>query len=353
MSPGGSARHDALVTKRRIDVDLVRFFALLAMFVAHVAPTQGPGGVWTMTEFVTMPLFALIVGVGAQLGEWRAAETGNRARWWRSMLVRAVLLIAVGILLERAGSHVVIVLVHLGVLVIVMDLLARLHWWFVAAAGGLAFAVTSTLVDRTRDELIQRSMDAAIAGRAWQPDRWWEIQMFLWGYEPYRLGSMIVYGCVGVLLSRWWLSRQERPRWHLIAGGGAALTVVVAMLGARVTGVIELHPYSGTYLETAFNMALVAAVLGLGLWIAPFIPGLLARLLAVAGAMTLTIYALHVAWLAYYVRVLHPGTRDDSWANLALLIVGSLAVAGVWTLVVRRGPFKRGPLEGLAALVIR
>jgi hypothetical protein len=341
------------VTKRRIDVDLVRFLALFAMFVAHVAPTAGPGGVFTMSEFVTMPLFALLVGVGAQLGEWRARETGDRARWWRSMLVRAVLLIAVGLLLERAGAAVLIVLVHLGVLVIVMDLLARLHWWFVAAAGGLAFVVTSTLVERMGDQLIERSLEAAMRGEAWQPGWWWETQVFLWGYEPYRLGSMIVYGCVGVLLTRWWLRREETPRWHQLAGGGAALAVVAVLLAGRVTGRIELHPYSGTYLETAFNAALVAAVLGLGLWGAAFVPGVIARPLAATGAMTLTIYALHVYWLAYYVTSLRPGASDDNWTNLAILTVGSVVFALLWTLVVRRGPFRRGPLEGVAALVIR
>ncbi len=35
--------------------------------------------------------------------------------------------------------------------------------------------------------------------------------------------------------------------------------------------------------------------------------------------MTLTLYTLQVLWLAYDVRVLHPGARDDSWTNLAVL----------------------------------
>ena len=41
--------------------------------------------------------------------------------------------------------------------------------------------------------------------------------------------------------------------------------------------------------------------------------------------MTLTLYVLQILWLAYDVRVLHPGETDDSWTNLAVLLVGSLA----------------------------
>ena len=53
---------------RRADVDVVRAVVLVSMYVAHVAPSSGPGRVLELSEYLTMPLFALLVGVGAQLG---------------------------------------------------------------------------------------------------------------------------------------------------------------------------------------------------------------------------------------------------------------------------------------------
>lgn len=339
------------MTHRRADVDVVRLLALVFMFVAHVAPTWGPGEVLILSDFVTMPLFALLVGVGGQLGEWRAVEGGSRTRWARSMLVRAVLLVVVGLLLMQAGAAVLIVLVFLGVLVVVMDLLASLPSWAVAAFGAAAFLLTPLLTEMMR----HRFADMLVSPDVWDPGLWWEVQMFLWGYEPYRLGSMVVYGCVGVLLARWWLrdDPDSVPRWHPLAVGLAALLVPSVVMALRHAGRVQLDPYSGTHAETAFNVSLITAALGLGLWVARVLPRAIISLLGAAGAMSLTIYALHVLWLAFYVRVLDPGASDDSWANLALLTIGSLAVATAWQAGVRRGPWRRGPLEGLAGLLIR
>lgn len=341
------------MTQRRIDVDVVRFLALVAMFIAHVAPVAGPGGVLMLSEFVTMPLFALLVGAGAQLGEWGAARSGKRARWWRSMVVRAVALVVVGMLIDRAGAQVLIVLMHLGALVVVTDLVARLRWWWPAALGVLTLLVSPILVTRFAEMQQEAILEASLSGAAWEPSLWWETQLFLWGNHPYRLLSMITYGCLGILLTRWWLRRSEVPRWHLLAGGMVGLGVAGAVFVLRAAGQVGLEAYSGTHVETVFNMGLITGVFGLGLWGAAFLPGVLARLLAATGAMTLTLYAAHVLWLAYYVRVLRPGTADDGWGNLTVLILGSLALTALWRVAVRRGAWRRGPLEGLIALLVR
>lgn len=317
------------MSQRRTDVDVVRFLAVASMYVAHVAPVPGPAHVLELSEYLTMPLFALLVGVGAQLGVL-SADTGTR-RWWWSMAVRAAVLIGLGLALERAGAQVVIVLVHLGVLVVVAGLLARLP---VAAVGAVALA--------------------AFVG-SWST----EIARAVGADGPYWPLPMVVYATIGILLSRWWLHGSQ-TRSVLVPGivGAVLLLLAAAMLAAEQLGRIDLVPYSGTAQETVLDALLAAGVLGVGLAAARVLsrraPGRrFVSLLAATGAMTITLYLLQVLWLAYDVRILHPGRRDDSWTNLAVLLGGSLVLARVWHAVVRRGAWRRGPVEGLVGMAIR
>lgn len=316
------------MTQRRTDVDLVRFLALASMYVAHVAPVPGPARVLELSEYLTMPLFALLVGVGAQLGAWSSASALH-ASW--STAVRAGVLVGLGLTLELAGAQVVIVLVHLGVLVVVAGVLARQPLVAVVVVAVGAFVVGPA---------------TGIASSGWAGG-------------PYHPLPMVVYAMIGILLSRWWL-RGPRTRSVLLplAIGSGLLVVAATMLAAEQLSRIDLVPYSGTAQETLLDTLLAAGVLGVGLAGARALsrtPGgrRSVLMLAAAGAMTLTLYVLQVLWLAYDSRVLHPGRPDDSWVNLALLLGGSLAVAWVWPALVRRDPWRAGPLEGAVTAVVR
>ncbi len=107
----------------------MRFLALVSMYVAHVAPVPGPAHVLELSEYLTMPLFALLVGVGRPAG-CAPAGPGH----WAATLGRALALVGLGLALERAEAQVVIVLAHLGVLVLVAAVLAR--WPDLASRGG-------------------------------------------------------------------------------------------------------------------------------------------------------------------------------------------------------------------------
>ena len=150
------------VSQRRTDVDLVRFLALASMYVAHVAPVPGPAHVLELSEYLTMPLFALLVGVGAQLGVWAAGPATRR--WWWSMAVRATVLVGLGLVLDLAGAQVVIVLVHLGVLVLVAGPLARLPLAAVVAVAVAAFVVGGTPSSRPL-RVGRRPLPPALHGR--------------------------------------------------------------------------------------------------------------------------------------------------------------------------------------------
>ncbi len=328
------------MSERRADVDVVRFLALVSMYVAHVAPVPGPAHVLELSEYLTMPLFALLVGVGAQLGAHRRG-VGH----WTSTLVRALALVVVGLALERAEAQVVIVLVHLGVLLLVAAVLVRLPDLLVGAVGLIALLAGPWLVRHTPADLL--------LDHGWLADT---VRFAVGG--PYRLLPMVLFACLGVLVAR-----------HVVAGRGARSTVVpgalglvllvvgAVMLAAEQRGLLDLVPYSGTLQETVLDALVATGVTLAGLALARALDrGPARRLvtgLAAVGAMTLTLYTLQILWLAYDVRVLHPGAADDSWTNLAVLVVGSLVVTAAWRGVVRREPWRRGPLEGVVARAAR
>ena len=328
------------MSQRRTDVDMVRFLALASMYVAHVAPVSGPARVLELSEYLTMPLFALLVGVGAQLGAWSTDPTPHR--WW-SIAVRATVLVLLGLALERAGAQVVIVLVHLGVLVVVAGVLARWPGIAVALVAAAAVVANELLLRWDPTDLLLRD--------TWTTD----LARFVWVGGPYRLLPMVLYAAIGMVLSRWWL-RGPQVRSALLPGavGGGLLVVAAAMLAAEQAGRIDLVPYSGTLQETLLDALVAAGVLGVGLAAARAaddraLGRAVLTVLAAAGAMTLTLYALQVLWLAFDVRVLHPGRADDTWTNLGVLLIGSLVLAGAWHVVVRRQPWCMGPIEGLVA----
>lgn len=326
---------------RRTDVDLVRCLALASMYVAHVAPARGPAHVLELSEYWTMPLFSMLIGVSAQLMVWSNTPVG---RWRRSMGVRAAVLIGLGLALEQAGAQVVIILVHLGVLVLVAGLLARL------STGGIAVAAVTTFVGTLL--LVEHVTSAQFVDGGWVA----EVAQFMWVGGPYRLLLMVGYSLVGILVSRWWLQGAQASSVVQPGVVGSGLLVIgAAMFGAEQLGRLDLVPYSGTAQETVLDTLLAVGVTGVGLALAralgrvPIGRGVLS-VLAGAGAMTLSLYALQVLWLAYDVRVLHPGERDDSWVNLAVLCVGSLVLAWAWHTLVRVEPWRRGPIEGPVSL---
>jgi len=329
----------ARVSERRTDVDVVRFLALASMYVAHVAPVPGPAHVLELSEYLTMPLFALLIGVGAQLGSRRTGP-GH----WAAVAVRGLALVGLGLALERAEAQIVIVLVHLGVLVVVAALLARLPDLALGLVGVAALVAGPLLVRHTPVDLVM--------GEGWASD----LAGFAWADGPYRLLPMVLYAVLGILVARHVVTGRVAQSL-VVPGvlGAGLLAVAAAMLAAEQRGLIDLLPYSGTLRETGLDALVATGVCLVGLAAARALDrgaaAWVVRGLAAVGAMTLTLYALQVLWLAYDVRVLHPGEADDSWTNLAVLLLGSLLVTAAWRLVVRREPWRRGPVEGAIGTV--
>lgn len=328
---------------RDLGVDVVRGIALLSMYVAHVAPLDGPGGVLLLTEFLTFPLFALLVGAGAELGHRAAARSGVGAGATAiGTAVRGGVLVLAGLLLEQADSQVAIVLTPLGLLTWLCWVLCRLPAVALAALGVAAAAAapwTIEVGDRAR---------LSPAGSSWPAD--------LLANSFYPLATLVAAAALGILLTRWTLPEEGvAPRGVLVSAVGGVLLGVCAVLGlARVQGGLDFTPYETEPLEQLFVLMLAAAVFLLGLGLVRWSRSLAnaARPLAWMGGMSLTLYILQILWLAYDVHGLGSVT-DDSWRNLAILVAGSLALAAGWRALSLPGVWARGPAEGVVGLLVR
>lgn len=152
--------------------------------------------------------------------------------------------------------------------------------------------------------------------------------------------DQLVLGLLGLVLTRWFAAGGAGRQWlAAILGLGAA----VLILGAEQAGRFEMLPYAGRHSDLACSAALAVGAQAAVLALARSLPGAVMAPLAAMGAMSLSLYAAQVGWLAFDVRVWHPGARDDSWLNLVVLLAGALALAAGWR---RAVPRWRGPLEG-------
>jgi hypothetical protein len=162
----------------------------------------------------------------------------------------------------------------------------------------------------------------------------------------------VFFAAIGILLTRYLLRPKRVTHVRRLAIGAVCGAAAVAWIGLHEAGAFAMAAYDVTYRVLAFDALLIVAIT----LVVAGAAGLLPRAavpLAAMGGMSLSLYCLHVAWLGYYVRELKPGGTDDSWTNVALLVLGSAVLALAWRAVVRVEPWRRGPLEGPVAAVVR
>ena len=324
-------------TNRHLALDAVRAAEVISMSVAHVAPPPGPMAILGLSEFLTFPLFGLLVGAGSELGSRRRSYLAHLF----GALIRGIALIVIGILLVRAGSQVLIVLVPLGVLTILLALVPRLPW-----PAWVGIGVVSAVV--------------APAVSAWAPGfaaadpaaTWRGLMIHAVAHSRYPLAVLVLMASLGVLIARWVVpvdgSRTE-GRTCLLAGLGLlGLSGVLSV--AQTRGLITIHAYQTTPLEMVFIAVLASAVTLTVFGAARLLPRAVVQPLAWVGEMTLTLYVLQILWLAYYVH--HIALGDDSWLNRFILIACSFVVAVAWGLLRLPRPLTRGAVEVLVTAVV-
>ena len=175
--------------RRDLRIDAVRGVALVSMYLAHCAPSAGPGHVIILSEYATYPLFALLVGVGAELGARSAARA-----WWVGPLVRGAALLVAAQVVEGWGAQIFIVLAHLGVLTWLTAPLVRAPSPVVAGVG-----LGSLLV---APHLYSFSSGWTVAGSP-GGETTFRLARFLVADWPYQIVAMVFFAAVGILLTRY------------------------------------------------------------------------------------------------------------------------------------------------------
>ena len=352
MSGGATAELSG--DTRLLFVDWARGAAYVLMVIAHVAPSDGPARILLVSEFLTAPLFALLIGVGAQLSWSTSGEHG-----WRYVLreaVRAVLVIALGLLLMQSAASVLIVLVHLGVLMLLCLPLVRLRTTPLAVVAVLALVLALAVPG------LYRSLTGGHVAvtAASEPDAFITVLGLIGGTGGYRMTGFLLCAILGMLTIRVLRNMSAAEWWRGALASAAAFAVMLAQLVVpNLLGLYEVHAYDGTPSE---QIGVASGALGvlLAMWtlerspLGRALPSHAAQLLAAPGQAGLTLYALQVLVLHVY-QVNNPLVRDDHWWMLALLIVLGVGFAVVWQAVLeslaRRIPsarrWGRGPLEGL------
>lgn len=327
------------MTGRLTWLDLARGFAVISMVVAHTSPW---GGILNVSEYVTAPWFAMLIGISLVLA-WRKADgwvvfvLGNVAR--------GVLLIILGAWLQQQYAQIDIVLQTLGLLIIVLAPIVALigNRPAVWAGLGLAMALVSPLVmDATRDWLARSQanvwllefLDLSVAGAHYRVSSFLAICGIGLAAVPLLLRQSAIAGLRGALTT------------------GGLLIAAVAFYAIGRLGPWGADAYSGTTFEI-----LGAALLSLSAtWACAWLVVALGeqRVRAWLGAvvdtgrMALTAYTVQVLALAVITRWILGGGSDDHWAVLVGVIVLCVGVSWAWLKV-----FDIGPLEWVLRLPAR
>lgn len=326
---------------RIVGLDVARAIALFGMFAAHVADDDAfaPLGAG---HGRASALFTVMAGVSISL-MWthaggREGGAAARAHTRIRVLVRAVLLLVLGWLVQLMETPVDVILDNLGVMFI-LALAAIGRSPRVLAVASAVFLVGGLWLVET--------LRAAVDGQDFAT---WPGVHELWSHH-YPAAAWIGYLLAGLAIGAWapWSGRGR----GLLALWGAVAAVLSFGLGESfersVPGLspwapyVSMSPHSYSPIEMIHNVGCAAVTIALSLWLAERVGAVLAPL-AAAGSMTLTLYVAHlvVIWVVGDAMVWQP--ENLAWAVLCL---ASMGFAWAWQRWLGRRWDGRGPLEFL------
>jgi hypothetical protein len=318
--------------------DVLRGGAILAMLLAHAAPLLGrvpePWRVFTASaNDVASPLFALVMGMSAQLVTQRTDRAG-RARMLVQQALRALALVLLGVWMGTWGSWVAVVLAQLGLVLVVGAplLLLRTRWLAVVTA---VLAVVSAPVNHwARSELAWVYADPG--SPAFRVADWVVLG------AHYRVTNLLPFFLLGALLLRHGI-RRDRVLWAMLAVAPVAYVVLPVLLRLDPSADVS----SGSLPDTLHDVGLVFLVYGVTVVVAtahhsqPWArsAGRVLVPLAAVGAVSLSLYVLHVGVLALWAdEGFRPGIND--YLRWLVIVPGMMAVGYAWGRSVGRGPLE-------------
>jgi uncharacterized membrane protein len=392
--PRGASVHDTRDMRSRtgvpltasgriIGVDVARCVALVGMIATHALPERDADGGLGLGHVIAggraSALFAVLAGVSLALmsGGTRPVRGTQRRAVTAGLAARALTIALIGLFLGGLPTTIAIILTYYGVLFLLGLPFLGLGWKALATIGGawlLAAPVVSHLV---RPHLPPRGFTSPSPEALAHP---WQLltELTFTGYYP--AVSWLGYLLVGMAIGRTDLRRRRTATVVAVLGavlaGGSWLVselllgrsdVTRALLGtAPEPGMtvdqlrrsleegtagstpteswwwLAVHaPHSGTPFDLLHTTGTAMLTLGVCLVLARLWPRATAVLFG-AGAMTLTLYTLHVVLRT---PPFLPGddTRTFAWHVAIVLLIGAAFRLMAW----------RGPLEAMATELAR
>lgn len=366
-------------------IDAARGIALFAMMSTHVFPLYLVGtsqASWIGAAFSgrSSALFALVAGIGLALlsGGNRMHDRRRMSADRRGIAARAVVIAMVGLMLGGLETNIAVILFHYAVLFLLalpfLGLPLRLLAWWAAGWTLLSPVAAFLLRPWAEGAVTPADLDGNPALEHFAQPATLLTDILLTGYYPAL--QWLSYVLLGMLVGRLDLRSRSVQAGLLLAGvgvagvakfvssfllgplGGLAALLetpegqrhdIEAMLLVSLTGVEQSGtwwwlavsaPHSGTPLDLAHTAGTAAAVVGLCLLLARRLQWLLLPLSA-PGAMTLTLYSLHI-WIMSIVdqQDVPLDPAPVYWAQVTVFVAVGL-------LLRRLGA--RGPLEYVAA----
>ncbi|MDR6904814.1 putative membrane protein [Agromyces sp. 3263] len=331
----------------RVDgVDAARGFALIGMFVAHVAPAVASvdaAALLAIADERPRLLFALTAGIGLGFisgGTRPIAEDRGELR--RQIAVRAVILIALGMLIWATLHPLVYIILDVyGVAFLLM-----LPLLFLPPRGALALGIGLLTVTPALAELGTRT---ALAEAVRQTPFRFLSDWVVGGAYPVIVWVPVML--IGLALARMDLTSPRVIGVTALVGALAAsvfLPIASRLPPPELVGEAGWSVPLRASLETLGNVGVgalvVAALLTLTALARPAVRRVAGAVLSpvtAMGSMPLSIYTIHLVVISLAIRVEDGVPTDDSWSLLIGLIVGSMVFAWLWRRYLGRGPLER------------
>ncbi len=371
---------------RLVGVDVARCLALLGMMATHVLLESDPDGSISASQWLAggraSSLFALLAGVSLALMTGGREPVRGQERLARSsgLAVRALLIAFLGLMLGEIGSGLAVILTYYGVLFLLGLPFLGLRAPALLTLGAVWVVAGPLLNTVIRGQLPTRGTASPAFDQVAEPGRLLAELLFT-GYYPVL--PWLAYLLVGMGLGR--LDLRRRRIQVAIAAIGGAVAVVATWLSHGLTALprvgaalladapgaataeellrevqygmfgttprdgswawmLVVAPHSSTPFDLAQTIGSACLVLGTCLLVVGALRGFWLRFVQVffgAGAMTLTLYTLHVVMRTPDV---YPTETPDAYVWHVVIVLG---IGAAYAAMRRKGPLEQ--LVGLAS----
>lgn len=360
-------------TGRIVGLDVARCVALIGMIATHTLVSIDEGGVTFVQQLAggrSSALFAVLAGVSVSLmsGGTTPVRGTERMAVSKGLAVRAALVTLIGLLLGAFGTTILVILAYYGVLFLlgIPFLGLRARWLAALSAGWLV--VVPVLSFPLRRYLPQPRSGSPTFEWLADPGLLLSELMFTGTYPAL---PWLAYLLAGMALGRTDLRRPRTAVVALVVGAVAAASsyaasaLLLARPGVKETlaespvsntwGTLERTlqhgllgvtptdswwwlavraPHSATPFDIAHTMGSALVAIGLALLLGTALPRV-STVVFGAGAMTLTLYSLHV------VLRTPEFLPDDDPGTFAAHVLIVLVLGATYRLLRRSGPLER------------